>query len=87
MRQNQTNIFFPDEPVLIEIITKVNWIRYEKKLHVESQFNLSFHVRIVYFEKTVNELLQINIAVAIQIQDSEKSLTNDSWKLRVLKGI
>ncbi len=57
------------------------------KLHIKGKFNLSFHVWIVYFEKAVNELFQINIAVAIQIQDSEKSLTNDSWKLRVLKGI
>jgi hypothetical protein len=67
VRQNQANIFFPDEPILIEIVTKVIWIRYGKKLHVESQFNLCFHVRIVYFEKAVDELLQINIAIAIQI--------------------
>ena len=59
----------------------------QKELHIKGQFNLSFHVWIIYFEKTVDELLQINIAVAIQIQDSEKSLTNDSRKLRVLKGI
>ena len=55
------------------------------KLHVESQFDLSFHVWIVNFEKSMYELLQIDVPVTVQIQNSEEPLTNDSWKLGVLK--
>ena len=56
-------------------------------LHVKSKFNLGFHIWIVNFEKSVYKLLQINVAITVKVQYSEKSLTNDTWELRVLKGI
>ncbi len=54
-------------------------------LHIECQFDLGFNIGIVNFEKSMHELLQIDVAVGIEIQHCEEPFTYDAWKLRVLK--
>lgn len=40
-------------------------------LHVKGKFDLGLHIGIVDFEKSVHELFQVDIAIAIQIKDGE----------------
>ena len=47
-------------------------------VHIKSKFNLSFHIWIVNLKKTMHELLQVDVAIAVQIQHSEKSLCYDT---------
>ncbi len=53
-------------------------------LHVKGKFDLGIHIGIVDFEKSVHELFQVDVAIAVQIKDGEKSFSNNSWQLRVL---
>ena len=53
-------------------------------LHVESELQLRVKIRVVDFEETMDELLQVNISVPIDIQNREKALANNSRELGVL---
>ena len=69
MRQDQTHVLLPDEAVLVEIVD------------VKGKLDLGLDVRIVDLEEAVHELLQINVAITVEVEDREEPLTYDAGQL------
>lgn len=72
--ENQADILLADEPILVKIVD------------IEGELDLGLHIRVVDLEEPVHELLQVNIAVPVEVEHREESLSDDTGQLRVLKG-
>ena len=55
-------------------------------LHVKGKFHLNFQRAIVDFKAPVHELLQINVPLLLEVQYIKKTLSNNTWQSRILKG-
>ena len=56
----------------------------EVGLHVKGQLHLGLVVRVINLEEAMHELLEVDVAAAIQVKNREESLSNNAWQLRVL---
>ena len=53
-------------------------------LHVKGEFELCLCVGIVDLEQSMNELLQVNVAIRVEVEHGEEALANDTGQLSVL---
>jgi len=56
-----------------------------KDLQVECQLQLGIQVAVEDFEKSMNELFQVNISLAFEVHYCEQTLAYDAWQRSVLK--
>lgn len=78
MRQYKPNIFFPNESILVKIITKKKIYNICLRIHIESKFNLGINIWIIDLKETMYEFFQVDVAVSVKIKDRKESFTNDS---------
>jgi hypothetical protein len=72
VRQYQPHILLPNKPVLVKVVD------------VECELDLGLNIGVVDLEEAVHELLEVDVAVTVEVEHSEEPLTYDTWQLRIL---
>ena len=51
----------------------------EHDLHIEGKLHLRLVVGVVNLEKAVDELLEVDVATAVQVEHCEEAFSDDAW--------
>ncbi len=71
MREDDADVFLGDEAVGVEVVSADER---EWGLHVEDELDLGLELGVVDLEHGVDELLLVDVAVAVLVQDLEEPL-------------